>query len=280
MNTYYTILSVAIRPEIDEKLSIGLILINNKQVSFFVSESKLITIKKLVSQSFFKGVKASIKFIENSFRKNHNKLTNRQHVLELNIEDKSDVFNFEYIDYLSNYNNNVITFSKPIVINVEFSKELFQKLFQKFINETDFDIKPEKTKSTVEYFKKISYPKVKQYFNIEKEIDSFIYPKLIMPVKMDLMGKNEREVFAQSIDMSKSLRSIENGVADLLHINRAISDAKQFIISSEPSKLIELNHRIWNNIRNTKEFEYVDISEFDRISNYAQKHGVAPLLSE
>lgn len=100
-----------------------------------------------------------------------------------------------------------------------------------------------------------------------------------MPVKMDLIGKNEREVFAQSIDMSKSFRSIENGIADLLHINRAISDAKQFIISSEPPKSIEINHRIWNNIRNAKEFEYFDISEFDIISNYAQKHGVAPLLA-
>ena len=278
MNTYYTILSVAIRPEIDEKLSVGLILINNKQVSFFISESKLLSVKKLVSHSFYKGVKNSIKFIENSFKVNHNKLSNTQQVLELNIEDKSDVFNFEYIDYLSNYNNNVITFSKPIIINVEYSKELFQKLFQKFINDTDFDTIPKKVISNIESFKKISYPKVKKYFSIDKEIDSLIYPKLLMPVKIDLMGKNEIEVFAQSLDMSKSLRSIENGIADLLHINRAISQAKQFIISSEPDKSFEINHRIWNNIRKTKEFEYVDISEFDKISNYAQEHGVAPLI--
>ncbi len=280
MNTYYTILSVAIRPEIDEKLSVGLILINSKQVSFFVSESKLMVVKRLVSPNFFKGVRDSIKSIENSFKINHNKLSNLQHVLELSIEDKSDIFNYEYIDYLSNYNNNVITFSKPVIIDITYSKELFQKLFQKFINETDFDIKSKKEKSIFEYLRKTSFPKVKQYFSINKEIDSLVYPKLLMPIKMDLMGKNDRAVFAQSIDMSRSLRSIENGIADLLHINRAISDSKQFIISSEPSKSIKINHRIWNNIRNTKEFEYVDISEFDKISNYALKHGVEPLFSE
>ena len=105
-----------------------------------------------------------------------------------------------------------------------------------------------------------------------------MYPRLILPVKMDLMGKNEKEVFAQSIDMTKTLRSIENGVADLLHINRALPNAKQFIIASEPDKSNEVNHRVWDNIRDLNEFEYVDLSESEKITDYALKHGVIPLL--
>ncbi len=278
MKTFYSILSVVIRPEIDEKLSVGLLLVNDKQVSFFVSENKLTVVKKLVSQNIFKGIKNSIKFIEKSFMLKQKSLSNPQQVLELSIKDKSDVYNYRYIDYLSQYNNNVITFSKPININFEYSNELFQKLFQKFIDKTAFDIKIEKTYSSVERFKSAFYPKVKKYFNVEQEIDSLMYPKLIMPVKMDLMGKNEIEVFAQSIDMSKNLRSIENGIADLLLINRALPLAKQFIISSEPDKSYEVNHRVWNNVRHLSEFEYIDLKESEIISEYAKKHGVVPLI--
>ena len=209
-----------------------------------------------------------------------NILSNPQQVLELNIEDKSDVFNYGYIDYLSQYNNNVIVFSKPVNINFEYSIELFQKLFQKLVDETAFDIKIEKTYSSVDRFKRTFYPKAKKYFNIEQEINSIMYPKLIMPVKMDLMGKNEKEVFAQSIDMSKMLRSIENGIANLMFINRALPDAKQFILASEPDKSNEVNHRIWNNIRDLNEFEYVDLSESGKITDYALKHGVIPLLEK
>ena len=280
MKTFYSILSVVIRPEINEKLSVGLLLVDEKQVSFYVSENKLSVIKKLVSNNIFKGIKSSIKFIEKTFMIKQNILSNPQQVLELNIEDKSDVFNYGYIDYLSQYNNNVIVFSKPVNINFEYSIELFQKLFQKLVDETAFDIKIEKTYSSVDRFKRTFYPKAKKYFNIEQEINSIMYPKLIMPVKMDLMGKNEKEVFAQSIDMSKTLRSIENGIADLLLINRALPDAKQFILSSEPDKSYEINHRIWNNIRGLNEFEYVDLSESEKITDYALKHGVIPLLEK
>jgi hypothetical protein len=280
MKTFYSILSVVIRPEINEKLSVGLLLVDEKQVSFYVSENKLSVIKKLVSNNIFKGIKSSIKFIEKTFMIKQNILSNPQQVLELNIEDKSDVFNYGYIDYLSQYNNNVIVFSKPVNINFEYSIELFQKLFQKLVDETAFDIKIEKTYSSVDRFKRTFYPKAKKYFNIEQEINSIMYPKLIMPVKMDLMGKNEKEVFAQSIDMSKMLRSIENGIANLMFINRALPDAKQFILASEPDKSNEVNHRIWNNIRDLNEFEYVDLSESGKITDYALKHGVIPLLEK
>jgi hypothetical protein len=279
MTTFYTILSVIIRPEIDEKLSFGLILSSNENVSFLVSEEKLSVIKKLVSPNLFKGIKKSINLIKSSFELNQRNHTNAQQVMELNIKSKSDVFSFNYLDYLSDYNNNVISFSKPTKINMTYSNNLFQLLFKKFINETDFEIKEKEAIDTFNQFKKVHYQKVKSFFNIEKEINSINYPKLIMPVKIDLMGKNNREVFAQSIDLSKNLLSVEYSIAGILNINRAIPKAKQFIISSEPDKSNVVNHRIWNNIRKDKGFDYVDVAEFEIIEDYAQKHDVVPLLS-
>lgn len=269
-----------LRPEINEKLSVGLILVNNKQVSFFLSEDKLFAVKKLVPQNIFNGIKNSIKLIEKSFNQKMIKANNSQQVLELNIVDKSDVFNFEYFDYLKKYNNNLLTFSQPINIDIEYTDKLFQKLFHKFIDEKAFSVKELKPKSPIENFKKVFYPKVKKFYNIEQEINPQIYPELIMPIKIDLMGKNEGEVFAQSIDMSKNLRSIEYGISALMHINRALPKAKQFIITSEPEKSNELNHKIWSNIRHLNEFEYVDLQESEKIAEYAREHNVVPLLTK
>ena len=278
MNTFYTILSAVIRPEIDEKLSLGLMLINDRNVSFYVSEKKLSVVKKLVSNNYFKGIKQSIKFIESSFIKTQNNIKETTIYFESNNTDKLDVFNYKYIDYLSDYNNNVLSFSKPIPIKLDYSESLFKKLFYKYIDEYSFLDIETKPLSQIKKFKNSFYPKVEKYFNIEQEINSLNYKGLIMPIKLDLMGKNEIEVFANTIDMSKNKQIIELGLADLLHISRAIPKAKQFIISSEPNKSNEINHRIWKNIRDVKEFEYVDISESEKIKEYAVKHGVVPLI--
>ena len=275
MKTFYIILSAVIRPEIDEKLSLGLIFIDNDKVSFLVSEKKLSIVKKLVSNNYYKGIKQSIGFIQNAYHGKINKKS--QLVFNLNVESKLDIFNYNYFKYLSDYNNNVLSFSKPIPISLNYSESLFNKLYFKYIDE-DLFVKSNKPINKTSLFKRNFYPKVEKYFNIEHEINSHNYPDLLMPIKIDLMGKNEIEVFANTIDMTKDKRSIELGIADLLHISRAIPKAKQFIISSEPNKSNEIYHRIWNNIRKVNEFQYVDISEAEIISEYALKHGVTPLI--
>ena len=63
-----------------------------------------------------------------------------------------------------------------------------------------------------------------------------------------------------------------------MQIKRALPNAKQFVVGFEPDKHLEINHRIWNNVRQTSEFEYVDVSEAEKITEYAVIHGVIPLI--
>ena len=278
MKPFYSIIYAVIRPEIDEKISVGIILLDENQVSLSISENKLSSLKKTVSKNYLNSIKFSLSLIEKSFILKQSSSNNPQRILELKVKDKSNVFNYSYIEYLSRYNNNVLTFSKPIEINLKITNDLFLTLFHKFVDKYEDKQKEKKQITKFEAFKKKFYPEVEPYFNIEHEIDSLIYPDLIMPISLDLMGKNENEVFAQSVDMSKTLITIERGIADLLIIKRALPEAKQFFISSEPDKLNQINHNIWGNVRKMKEFEYVDLSETDKISEYAKKHGVLPLI--
>ena len=280
METFYSILSVTLRPEINEKLSVGIILISEDKVLFSSSNKKLLVIKKLVSQSVYNGIKHSIKLIEKGFKIKQSTLSNPQQVLELNLQDKSDVFNYNYIDYLSRYNNNIITFSKPVEINVEYSIGLFHSLFEKFIDEEAF-ITIEKVINPLEHLKNSFYPKVSKYFSRNLKLTKSQYPKLWLPViQIDLLGKNENKVLAQSIDMSKNYSYLKSDIADLMNINIALPKSKKFIITSEPDTSLEKNHIVWNNVRQFKGFEYVDINEVTLIEEYAKTHGVLPLFEE
>lgn len=278
MKTFYSILSLNIKPEIKERLSVGMIMIFQEKVYFHYSKQKLSIIQSLIGKETYKSALDYLKIIENSVASS--KLQNQSSAdLNLKVENKYDrIFSKQYLDYLSKYNNNLISFGSTNFIDLVATEQIFQTLFVKLIDKTAFDIVDDKVRA-IDTFKKEYYPKVKSYFNIEKEIDSTNYPGLITPVKIDLMGKNEIEVFAQSIDFEKKIQSIEFNIGSLLQLNRAFPKSKQFILGYEPNKLIEINHRTWHNIQAISDFEYVDISEAEKIEEYAISHGVTPLFN-
>lgn len=279
MKTFYTILSFNIKPEINERLSIALIMICGEKVFFRYSPYKLFIIQKLTNKETHKATQTYLKLIEEAVS-SKKAFYSKADLLEIKAESKYDrLFSEQYIEYLSRYNNNLVSFTSPNFIELEGTDHLFDLLYNKFIG--DFDNEKEQEQEQVKYIellKKEFYPRVKPYFNIEKEITSTQFASLITSVKVDLMGKNEIKVFGQSIDFEKKNNSIEYTVGNLLQIKRAFPDAKQFVIGFEPNKNLEVNHRIWENIRQISDFDYVDISEVERITEYAIEHGVTPLI--
>lgn len=279
MKTFYTILSFNIKPEINERLSIALIMICGEKVFFRYSPFKLFIIQKLTNKETLKATHTYLKLIEEAVSSKR-AFYSKADLLEIKAESKYDrLFSEQYIEYLSRYNNNLVSFTSPNFIELEGTDHLFDLLYNKFIG--DFDNEKEQEQEQVKYIellKKEFYPRVKPYFNIEKEITSTQFASLITSVKVDLMGKNEIKVFGQSIDFEKKNNSIEYTVGNLLQIKRAFPDAKQFVIGFEPNKNLEVNHRIWENIRQISDFDYVDISEVERITEYAIEHGVTPLI--
>lgn len=279
MKTFYTILSFNIKPEINERLSIALIMICGEKVFFRYSPYKLSIIQKLTNKETLKATQTYLKLIEEAVY-SKKVFYSKADLLEIKAESKYDrLFSEQYIEYLSRYNNNLVSFTSPNFIELEGTDHLFDLLYNKFIG--DFDNEKEQEQEQVKYIellKKEFYPRVKPYFNIEKEITSTQFASLITSVKVDLMGKNEITVFGQSIDFEKKNNSIEYTVGNLLQIKRAFPDAKQFVIGFEPNKNLEVNHRIWENIRQISDFDYVDISEVERITEYAIEHGVTPLI--
>lgn len=277
MKTFYSILSLNIKPEINERLSFGLIMISGEKVRFSYSKHKLSVIHRLITKETYRAALDYLNLINESVVSylSINEIAGGSHT---NSDSKYDhIFSEQYIQYLSRYSNNLVSFSNVKYLDVEGTDAVFQKLYFKLIDETAFSETEMKIKR-IDNFKKEYFPRAKTYFNVERKIDSTNYSELLTPGKMDLMGKNDTEIFVHSIDFEKELRSIEYNVGILLQINFAIPKAKQFVLGYEPGKENRIHHQIWDNVRKSNIFEYVDIKEADNIIDYAKTHNVTPLF--
>jgi hypothetical protein len=280
MATYYSILSVHIRPEIQEKISIGFLLVGEGKVFFNFSRNKLLAAKGLLPDTSFRLLKDSLKNIETTAAIESNK-DNAQ--LLLNDSLKKNTFSVSYIDYLSRYNNNVLSFSTPKKIDIQASEEIYDQLFNKFIDDSETVTAISKT-NNVDRFKANNKVQLVKHFNVDREFTSIEIPKLIAPVKVDLLGKNEIPVYVQAVDLDKMVYHIEYELAQLAFLNLAFNEeekpAKGFVLSREPDKKEFKQHNIWKQLRSSKQFEYIDLSEPEKILEYAKKHGVQPLVAD
>jgi Protein of unknown function (DUF3037) len=124
MKSFYSILKVPTRPSSQEQLNIGLLLLDERKLLFKFSAKKLGLIKKLLPKNSFDLLKAYLFGLAE-------KLTTEDEKMRLQFSKG------EFVDYLSNYNSNLLTFSKPTPIELEATDQHFRALFEKFIFQYD-----------------------------------------------------------------------------------------------------------------------------------------------
>ncbi len=273
MKTFYSILSAIINPVSREKISLGLLLSDGNTSLFEYSNNRISLISSLIDLEGKKFIRQYLKSIENVIAKID---VNQDQLTIFQAEGKNLIINEPYIEYLSTYSQNVISFSKPIAIDVKVEQIVFKNLFSKFIDE-ETDVEP-KLKSNIQLVKADFYPKVNEYFSIEKEITHEKYPKVLLPVTIDLLGKNEKYVLGQFLDLEKNIYHIKNDFFDYQQLSEVFKTSQKFIISNEPQKVkFPQQHYFWNEIRKQKKHTYVDVSELEIIEIYANQHQVTPV---
>lgn len=278
MNTFYSIIYATIRPDISEKISIGLIFVSDERVYYKSSKNKVNLLKHLLPAGPLKSIKEGLTNINTKFGK-HQTIANTPNKLSLGEKVNHKEFSLSYLDYLSNYNNSLLTFSKPALIDIELSEQTFKTFFKKFVDDFSLeDAIPEKKK--FEVFRKDYFQRVSKQFNIEQKLTSKEIPNLILPVRFDLVGKNERQVVAEFVNTESLVHTITNQVNNFFAYKEAMPDSKRFLVTSEPNKIqFPEQHNVWSNLRGQNKLaDYVDQKEAGIIEEYAKKHGVTPLF--
>jgi hypothetical protein len=162
-----------------------------------------------------------------------------------------------------------------VKIDLDVNDVNFERLFEKFID-SEKPI-PSETIKKVTKAKKEFLPSVAQYFNEEKELTEKEYPAIIIPLRVDLFGINKIPVYAQFVDLERGIDHIKSEYYDLLQLKIVIQEGHGFLVTGEPDKeSFSWQHDIWNSLRKSTEFEFVDISEVEKIKIYAEIHGVKP----
>lgn len=280
MATQYSILSVLIRPEIQEKITVGFLLMDETNVFFNLSKNKLAAAKNLLSSNAYKSLKDALHNIKATAENqdleekiNINTITSR----------KSNTFSKSYIEYLSRYNNNILSFSTPKEIELDASIDIFSKLFSKFVdNSTIIEKKP--LTNHIQRFIQEKRLILSKHFNIDKKVTNKEIPGLIVPVTVTFIGQNEVPTFVQSLDFEKRIDFLSSDISEILYLQRAFKDEKKesvaMSIINEPDRIkFPQQHEIWHQLRNTSGITHYDISEMDAVLEYAEKHNVQPFLN-
>lgn len=274
MKSHYTILSAVIRPEIQEKISIGLLLVSANGLFFLCSKNKLSVVRSLIDTSLYKYLNETIRQIDAAIEKE------KKEKGSIFIDSPHNIqFSEGYLSYMNSYSSNLINFSAPMQIDMEADAKLFQFLYNKYVDAAAVPVK--RTKS-VDAVKIEFYPQISTYYNTERDVTATDIPGLPMSVNVDVIGKNEVTTFAQIIDFERHINFIQQDVGVLEFLTNALvhEHPKSFMVANEPDKTAyPKSHIAWNDLRNWNKVEYVPLDEIDRVRTYAEEHNVQPLLS-
>lgn len=278
MKPYYSIVSVATKPQLDEKFNIGLLCVTPENTFFHFSLAKFNIVSKLLSANGRKLALSALKGMDEQINEAHELpgLFGNQKPEKLNAVAEP------YVAYLSRYNNTLVQFSKPINIDLTIDQTVFKALFKKYIfTDEVFEtvIKPKSKSFTI--IRNQFRTAASHYANINFDVTQDVIKDLVVPVKVDVFGKNGAYVSGQSLDFTKNKSALQSEISSFLYLTehtlKADKDSKSFVLGEEPSKKDQVNHQLWQNVHATDIVEFVPANESDRIIEYMKEKGVEPI---
>ncbi|MDX2247433.1 MAG: hypothetical protein SF052_11680 [Bacteroidia bacterium] len=287
MQTYYSILMIPLRSEINEQISIGLLLRDEGTVFFKYSVNKLNWLKSQLSSESFRMIVHSLKAIDTLLRKEASVQNEYTYTLFAENTRKNPMWDRNYIFYLSQYNHNLLTFTPPENISLDASQYSFERLYRLFVSDDQVITPALNSESSIdEYLQHNFYPKIKQRVNQQVKLTQKDIPSLFLPTQVDFIGRNEEPVVGQKIQFSKRQDYLGNDLREIYTLAKAfeeidIKNGKYYIIGKEPEiKDYPKSHEIWKSIIKSKTVDYVEYRDIEKIADYLEKHDVKPFLEE
>lgn len=276
MKTIYSILYITLNTTLNERVGIGVLLSDSENNIFKYSLEKLLAVKGLIESERYNLIKSYLKSLEDNIN-NVNDIN-----LFGNKPVKSEWLTENYISYLSRYSNNLIQFSEPKYIDIEFSLDNFKKIFEKYIYAYESSLEIIQNESIYTKVKNTLYPKIDNRVNVDMVLDSSHFENLFAPIEVSFIGVNGIPVAGQTIDFSKKHYNLENDVTRFVSLTKAIEiedkgkKGQYYVLGREPEIKNDKNHLLWKQIRDSIFLQFVDIDEVGIIENYIKKNDVRP----
>ena len=285
MQTYYTILKIAPNTMTDDCLSIGLLVYDGKKFWLQFSEDRKNAVKRLMDENgdaidfIVKQIIAQVKKINKEIVKSDSEL------FVLN-----SLLNSDYFNYLNNYSNGLLRFSKPSFLNDTINEEKFLKLFALLIDK-NIEREPKVKDLTNEKFFAIIHKnlikKVENKIHTNVNINSTLLSSMYFQYEMDCIGLNGAFVGAKAIPFNKSLLTLDKDVShyialiSLLSTNYEIETKKNnfFLIADEPNAISSPEHTAWENILKNPMFKVINSEQTDMVTDIVETSKAGPFLN-
>jgi hypothetical protein len=281
MKTLYSIIYSALNVVGHERINFALLMLNSDgEVFYDFSSEKLKLARKLYSYESFKLLTGQLESLQSKLVKQSAQLS---HV---------KAFNSEYLDYLSRYSNNLVAFTKPTPIEIDFNQKNFNSLFERIIYKSNPTLQQDliTVAKGIALIKKDFSPKVKTRVNIDVELKADQYDYILFNTHIDMIGRNDKPVLNQFIEFENDTPAkIEKNINSYLSLIKPfeVHDGKvgkYFMVGDEPSKAKTQHHLIWEHLKDSnliKEdlLELVPSEEIGSIESYLNDHDVKPYFN-
>ncbi|MEZ4787643.1 MAG: hypothetical protein R2790_07165 [Flavobacterium haoranii] len=281
MKTFFSIIYLPLNSNLQEKISVGLVMSNGEQILFKVSNPKMQIIKGLISSNKFS-------ILKNYFNNIINEIEPKTDEFKLNFKSNflNNWVNESYFGYLNRYSNNLVIYSEPRKIETDITIETFKLLFNKYVFEYDEEVNVIKHEDILSKVRTKLFTKIEDRVNLNVTVNSKDFNELLTPVDVNFIGKNGVIVAGQTIDFVKRLYNLENDLTRYISFTKAVDyscakKGKYFLVGEEPNKIENpANHRTWKHVRESHLIEYIDLSETEKIKEYILSKGVTPYFDK
>ncbi len=281
MESFFSIVYLPLRPDLQEKISVGLVMSNSEKNIFKFSDEKLHIIKNLFSSNRYNLVKSYFNNLKNEIEPK-----DANFKLSLDNNNKINWINEAYFNYLNKYSNNLVVYSKPKKIQLDVSNDNFKLLFEKFVFKFEEELETLKEENILSKVKTRLYSKIENQVNLNVTVRSKDFTELVTPVDVNFLGKNGVVVSGQTIDFSKRLYNLEHDLTSYISFTKAVDfkekvKGKFFVVGQEPNKKEHPNnHKTWKHVYESNLVDYVDLSETEKIQEYISTNQVTPFFTK
>lgn len=279
MKSIYSIVRFYSNSLSKENIAIGLIMISDGKLFFKFCEDKIDFVSKF-NPSGSKLLNFSLSQIKDS-------------LIQPTLQDRKiivddELFNSSYLERLSIYNNGIIQFDKPSVINQIYNQEKFLSFFDKYISlKNEKILLPKKIDSRFnDCIKKFFYEPLKNVIDVNKTVKKKEIPSLYFNYHLDGLGVNGAIYTVKAIDLNsnKSVSQIQKVISEFESFNMHIDNfGKQKNIQEKSHHYLVMDKYIGNKMSyldlytilsdkgNAEFYELVDSKDIGRIVSEIQK---------
>lgn len=253
MKTFFSLVSIQTNSFSLEKVVVGVLAITEKKVFFEYSKSKIQLLDKLAPHH--NGIS---QFALKTLQQIKSKVVETNHLKEQQkLLASYDVFTADYINYLSKYSNNILSFAKPEALPINFTQKEFGQYYFNFVGEP---LTLNTKKQNISFAKKI-----KPYFekegldekaNLKYHFNPHTFQGILKAADVSLITKNGAINAIQVIDFSLGEQTIVNH----LYETKIIHDALHKFVKNVKGEVNKIKIAFEEPEKNTKQYELFDLS--------------------